>query len=250
MFSKRVIKDRLKRILPEGLVRFLRDLYLEHGSGYAVQSYSQEGEDLLVMSLFENRRDGFYVDVGAHHPKRFSNTQIFYESGWTGINIEPNPEALKKFKVHRKRDINLCMGVGAEEDVLEYYVLDEPALNSFNYRLTQDRVARGECRLLDTIKVSVRPLADILHEWAPEKLIDFMNVDSEGMDLKVLRSNDWKLFRPQVVTVELLGSAIEEIASNDIYIYLSNLGYSLVAKTVRTGLFMEQVEENRNALRL
>ncbi len=242
MFSKRVLKDRLKRILPESLVISLRDLYLEYGSGYAVQSYSQEGEDLLLMSLFENRRDGFYVDVGAHHPKRFSNTQIFYESGWTGINVEPNPEALKKFKVHRKRDVNLCMGVGAEEDVLEYFVLDEPAMNSFDLKLTQERIEREECRLLETLEVPVQPLKDILQRWALNRRIDFLNVDAEGMDLEVLRSNDWSNFRPRVVMVELLDSAMEEITSNDTHIFLSNLGYGLVAKTVRTGLYMEKFE--------
>jgi FkbM family methyltransferase len=237
-----VLKDRLKRILPETLIKPLRDLYLEHGSGYAVQSYSQEGEDLLLMSLFEDCRDGFYVDVGAHHPKRFSNTQIFYESGWTGINIEPNPEAIKKFSTHRKRDINLCMGVGLEEGMVEYFILDEPAMNSFDPKLTRERVDRGECRLLETLRVPVQPLNDILQKWALNRHIDFLNVDAEGMDLEVLQSNDWNSFRPQVVLVELLDSAVEEITSNDIYTFLTNLGYRLVAKTVRTGLFMETVE--------
>lgn len=242
MFLKRTLKDRLKKVIPEGLLKPLRHLYLEYGNGYAVQSYAQDGEDLLVMSLFEDNRSGFYVDVGAHHPKRFSNTRIFYELGWTGINIEPNPDSVKKFRAHRKGDINLCMGVGAEEGVMEYYVLDEPALNSFDQRLTLDRVDRGECRLLETIEVSVRPLGDILHEWAPGKQIDFMNVDAEGMDLKVLQSNDWNSFKPRVVMVELLDVAVEDIMSTDIYTFLSNLGYSLVAKTVRTGLFMKAAE--------
>ena len=173
MFSKRILKDRLKKILPGILINPLRDLYLEHGSGYAVQSYSQEGEDLLLMSLLENRRDGFYVDVGAHHPKRFSNTQIFYESGWTGINVEPNPEAIKRFQTHRKRDINLFMGVGPEEGVLDYFVVDEPAMNSFDRQLTQERVDRGDCRLLETIKVPVRPLKDILQDWASDKPVKY-----------------------------------------------------------------------------
>ncbi|MDF1524992.1 MAG: FkbM family methyltransferase [bacterium] len=242
MFSKRVLKDKLKRILPERLVRPLRDLYLEHGSGYAVQSYSQEGEDLLVMSLLENRRDGFYVDVGAHHPKRFSNTQIFYESGWSGINIEPNPEALEKFRVHRKRDVNLCMGVGLEKGSMEYYVLDEPALNSFDQALTRERLSRGKCRLVETLEVQVLPLKEILQKWALKRSIDFLNVDAEGMDLEVLRSNDWNSFRPRVVAVELLESATEEIVSGDIYSFLSELGYRLIAKTQRTGLFMSAEE--------
>jgi FkbM family methyltransferase len=242
VFSKRVLKDRLKKILPETLIGPLRNLYLEHGSGYAVQSYSQEGEDLLLMSLFENRRNGFYVDVGAHHPKRFSNTQIFYEAGWTGINIEPNPDSVKKFRAYRKRDVNLCMGVGASEGEMEYFILDEPAMNSFDLKLTQERLDGGYSRLVETIKVQIQPLKSILQKWALNTRIDFLNVDAEGMDLEVLQSNDWNSFRPGVIAVELLDSSFEEITSNGIYTFLSNLGYSLAAKTVKTGLFIETVK--------
>ena len=62
-----------------------------------VWSYSQEGEDLVLRRYLEGRTSGFYVDVGAHDPKRFSNTHLFYERGWRGINIEPSPAAMKNF---------------------------------------------------------------------------------------------------------------------------------------------------------
>jgi hypothetical protein len=73
-------------------------------------SYSQDGEDMVLKVFFyENKRkyEGFYIDVGAHHPFRFSNTAFFYQKGWRGINIEPTPDLIKKFKRYRKRDINL-----------------------------------------------------------------------------------------------------------------------------------------------
>ena len=52
-------------------------------------SFSQEGEDLILNRFLGKKEKGFYVDIGAHDPKRFSNTNIFYERGWTGINIDP-----------------------------------------------------------------------------------------------------------------------------------------------------------------
>ena len=65
----------------------LGHICLELGGGYSVPSYSQEGEDVMLLSIFPEKRDGFYVDVGAHRPKSFSNTQLFYRRGWRGINI-------------------------------------------------------------------------------------------------------------------------------------------------------------------
>jgi hypothetical protein len=76
---------------------------------FAIRSYSQEGEDRVLAHVLDiGRRDpGFYVDVGAHHPQRFSNTYAFYLAGWRGLNIEPRPGSLSLFQRLRPRDINL-----------------------------------------------------------------------------------------------------------------------------------------------
>ena len=55
------------------------------------KSYSQEGEDLILSRYFDGQREGFFIDVGAFHPIRFSNTYLFYRLGWSGINIEARP---------------------------------------------------------------------------------------------------------------------------------------------------------------
>lgn len=59
---------------------------------------------------FRKKKIGFYVDVGAHHPMRFSNTYFFYRMGWSGINIDAMPGSMKEFKKYRRRDINLELG--------------------------------------------------------------------------------------------------------------------------------------------
>ena len=52
----------------------------------------------FLYRIFEECKSGFYVDIGAHHPKRFSNTYFFYKRGWSGITVEPNSDAIKLFK--------------------------------------------------------------------------------------------------------------------------------------------------------
>src|SRR5690348_9855363 len=96
------------------------------------ECYAQEGEDLVLRRFLNDVAQGFYVDVGAHHPRRFSNTHLFYRAGWSGINLEPNPEAQDLGAKCRPRDINLQMGVDEQSGVLKYHRFDEPALNTFD----------------------------------------------------------------------------------------------------------------------
>jgi hypothetical protein len=83
-----MIKKWLSMFLPRTIINSLTLIKNNYFDGYAIKSYSQEGEDMILQRIFENQPCGFYVDVGAHHPKRFSNTYFFYKKGWRGINIE------------------------------------------------------------------------------------------------------------------------------------------------------------------
>lgn len=117
-------------------VRFIRHIvsFFQYGRN----SYSQEGEDLILNRLFANKDKGFYIDIGAHHPYRFSNTYLFYLNGWTGINIDAMPGSMTPFKSKRPKDINLEVPILDKEGIMTYYQFNEPALNGFplNYLTT------------------------------------------------------------------------------------------------------------------
>lgn len=123
----------LKKTIPKGLLKYLRSARNELFDGFCVKSYSQEGEDLVLARIFEELRitKGFFVDIGAHHPARFSNTNYFYRRGWRGINVDALPGTKKLFQRKRPRDITIECGVGSQEGVLKYFVFNEPALNTF-----------------------------------------------------------------------------------------------------------------------
>ncbi|HWR59941.1 MAG TPA: FkbM family methyltransferase, partial [Thermodesulfovibrionales bacterium] len=128
--ASRSIINTLKRIIPEKYWIILRQrLSL---SGFRTWSYSQEGEDLILRRIFSNITNGFYVDIGAHHPKRFSNTYLFYRQGWCGINIDAMPGSMKLFNKFRPRDINLEFAVANGNNKMTYYEFNLPALNSFS----------------------------------------------------------------------------------------------------------------------
>lgn len=205
----------------------------------SVRSYSQEGEDAVLLGFYEGRKKykGFYVDVGAHHPYRFSNTMAFYKRGWKGINIEPNPEAMKWFRWFRTRDINLNVGVAENNGALTYYRFNEPALNGFSKRISEERDNRTGYSIVNTIDVPVRRLDAILDEHLKENTkIDFFSIDAEGFDLAVLQSNNWDKYRPGYILVEDTFE-IGIVPTTPIIDFLSQKGYRMVAKTKRTLFF-------------
>lgn len=205
---------------------------------YMVDSYSQEGEDMILRRLFSGRTEGFYVDVGAHHPFRFSNTYHFYVRGWRGINIEPNPAALDELVRHRRRDINVGLGVAEKPGYLTYHSFDEPALNTFDESLAATRQKAPGCHKYGETLVPVEPLASILERLLPLRTaIDFINIDVEGFDLHVLKSNDWKRFRPVYVLVEALRASLDGILANPIHAYMRDNDYLLIAKTFNTLIY-------------
>jgi FkbM family methyltransferase len=180
------------------------------------------------------------VDVGAHHPRRFSNTQRFYERGWNGINIEPNPDALVMFMRQRKRDINVGCGVAEANSQLTYYMFNEPALNSFDTSVAGRR-AEDRYTVIGTRDVPVKRLDSILEESLPEGMqIDFMSIDVEGYDYQVLQSNDWSRFRPSCLLVEAFDFDLERPAGSPIHIFLDSNGYRLFAKTFNTLFYIDR----------
>ncbi len=203
----------------------------------AIPSYSQEGEDMILRQLFSGRSRGFFVDVGAHHPRRFSNTYYFYKRGWSGINLDATPGSMALFRRWRPRDINLELAVGPTNTQAVFHLFNEPALNTFDVGLARER-ERPPYHLVERRSIPVQPLADILTRYLPAgQSIDFLTVDVEGRDLAVLQSNDWQRFQPECVMVECLDEGSEALPNNPAFHYMLQLGYEFFAKTVHTLAF-------------
>jgi FkbM family methyltransferase len=199
--------------------------------------YSQEGEDMILQRVFGQRREGFFIDVGAHHPFRYSNTYLFYKKGWRGINIDATPGCMRKFKKYRPADINLEVAVSQTPAKFYFYLFDDPAYNTFDAD-NAERAQQAGAKLLERTNITSRPLKDILNEYVNEnQRIDFLSVDVEGFDLEVLKSNDWIRCRPEYVLVECLGISLADLSTDNTYIYMNSLGYRIFAKTVNTVFF-------------
>lgn len=195
------LRSLLKPFLSTDLKRRAQQLLLGYHS-YA-PSFSSAGEDMILRHILgSDKQDGFFVDVGAYHPTRSSNTYFFYLNGWRGINIEARPGSKALFDRVRPGDINLEIGIsGSRGELTYYFIADDSTMNSFSREFLDHLGIFSEVKR--EIKVPVMPLAETLERHVPNgRVIDFMNVDVEGYDLEALRSNDWQRFRPKFVVVE------------------------------------------------
>lgn len=177
--------------------------------GFKRDAYGSLNEDLIIDWLLDYRKTGKYIDIGANDPEVGSNTRMFYERGWSGINVEPNKKDFEKLKQIRTRDINLNCAVGTGE--ASYYSNGDHAVgNTCVKELAEER------GLKDVKILKLKPLKEIFEENGLVK-VDFISIDVETFENEVLRSNDWSKYNADVLCIEGFG-----------YGWLKQYGYEFV----------------------
>lgn len=172
-------------------------------------TYSSLNEDNIIDWLTGYKKKGTYIDVGANNPDLISNTRLFYERGWRGINIEPNEKEFNLLVNARPEDKNYNCAIGeGEKDIYEDN--NETVGNTFDAELAKKR------GLTATRKLKLKPLSEIFVENNIDK-VDFITIDVEGFEHEVLKSNDWTKFKADVLCIEGSG-----------YDYLKKYGYKKI----------------------
>ncbi len=194
-------------------------------------SFSKSGEDVQLRKLIGASDPGAYVDVGCWDPKKASNSYFFYLRKWKGICIDPNPGLIVPYQQIRPDDTFLNMAISTREGELKYYMFDENH-DSMN-TLDQDFVSLHhlEDKIIQTKQVPVKTLKSVLDQHlAQEDRLDFFDIDVEGFDLEVLKSNDWEKYRPKIILCEA-DEPLEMSLSSDITLYLKEKDYKLIGKS-------------------
>lgn len=201
--------------------------------------FSQHGEDVVIHKLFDKKlNNGFYIDIGAHHPFRQSNTAYLWLKGWNGINVDASQVSIEKFNKIRKKDTNLWAAIVDTETAKSQKTI---ALNfnpnvKFDLGATCDPETVSERRNVVTksIDVPCDSLENILNKYAPKNTKEFhlLNIDIEGFDEKAISGiASWKS-KPQVICIEITKAhTAREILASQTNTILENNGYDLVGKT-------------------
>lgn len=233
----------LQQLIPPEYLFTIVNIKNSFLSGFKQEHYSQTGEDIIIDRILSKTKNWFYVDVGAFHPKHYSNTYLLYKKGWNGINIDPNPASIKLFKKERKNDINLQLGISENEVELKYYKFSHASCNTFSSKQALKQQENSWIKLIGTEEVKCLPLRDVLKKYLPSKQkIGLLNIDVEGFDLEVLRSSDWEHYRPHVIVVEASDFNPSNPEENEIFKFLKKRSYSLQAFTGLSLIFTTQID--------
>lgn len=177
------------------------------------KSYSQFGEDVIVSDLFDEMalQNISYLDIGANNPEYISNTYLFYEKGFSGVLVEPNAVLCEKLKAARPRDVVLNVGIGMDDGVTEadFYLFPEEAdgLSTFSPEEAKhwEEVGMGgkKFKVERVLKMPLLGINDVISSNFTE-CPDFVSIDVEGWDLKILKTLDFEKYSPAVFCVETL----------------------------------------------
>jgi len=166
-------------------------------------------EDYILSSVLDGVASGTYVDVGANHPVENNVTFLFYERGWHGILIEPNPDFLPLYAKLRPRDFPLNLGIASAGGTMTFYKVTDPPGGDGRYAegglsTFDPDVARRWRRARLTVTESAVPVTTLNDVLAQRPLgeVTILSVDVEGFEKQVLESIDLRRHRPLVVVVE------------------------------------------------
>jgi len=215
------------------------------------RSYSGNGEDLLIAGWFRHYGCDLsqvrYVDVGAHHPTFLSNTFFLYEAGASGVLIEPDPQSAALLRAKRPRDIVIHAGVAFDDRrTATLFRMTSGGFNTFSRAQADFVVASsrnwgqdGRQDIVEEISVPLIPLNEIVlaHISKP----DLVSIDTEGVDMSILRTLDLSLLRndtkmPCFICVEA-SSSLDEFSK-----LLSPAGFEFAARTPDNWIFRRHPE--------
>lgn len=208
----------VKVISFELIVKLFKNFFLKY-------SFSHTGEDLHIISLFNDKKNGFYVEVGSNNPITHSNTFKLYLSGWNGILIDANPYLIDISKRIRKKDICINALISNECQGTDFYISKNSNFSSIYKNHVNDKDG-----IKEVLKMQTYSLDNILKENLDTfTFIDLLMIDVEGHDLEVLKSIDLNKYSPTLIVIEDLKFDYLNPFKNEIYRYLSIFDYKLIS---------------------
>ncbi len=203
-------------------------------------SYGASGEDVLISRYFENKKNGFYVDVGALHPINGSMTYNLSKMGWKGINLDMMQENLVLFNLFRKKDINVCTAVSSSKGEIDAYLFESGSGLNTNSIEWANKWKKKLDKNFFVRKVKKEKLNNILKSFNVDKTFELLNIDVEGHELEVLKGINFELYRPKLITVEIHVNKTKDIFQSDVYKFLNKHKYELMSQYRQTSFFIPE----------
>ena len=195
-------------------------------SGYKTyEQYSQGGQDIYVKRILKEKRDGYFVEIGANNGITMSNTYLLEKNyGWKGICLEATPYRINELTNNRPNSICINAAVFSESNLeLDFTTTVIDILNVITEYAEIALDFLNQSGII--IKVNTKTLTDILNENNAPEVIDYLSIDTNGSDYKVLEGIDFIKYKFKIITIK--NSLIPE-KQNRIKEILTLNGYSLL----------------------
>jgi FkbM family methyltransferase len=190
-------------------------------------SFAQHDEDRFLLDYFADHQ-GVYIDVGASHPFKISNTYALYRRGWYGATLEPIPRLYLEHKRLRPRDIQLNAGVSERPGSLRFHELVPSVLSTFDTAAAQRAVDHSGAIRRRVYDVPVTTLEEVRAQHFPNRRIDLLSIDVEGAELAVLDGWDWTHLPPKIIVCETVQPDGAEDRTTALTTFLSAHGYGFL----------------------
>ena len=221
----------LKKLINK--IHILQNIYLKNNYFFKKKSYAMDGEDIAIQKYVKHTNNGFYVDIGSHHPLQRSNTYLLYQTGWHGINVDINDFTLDLFNHLRPDDINIQSAISDYNgDIDFYYQKNFSQLNTTDINWAKENFRNN----FQTKKIKCQTFNNLLDQTKyKNQKINFLNIDVEGAEMKVLKSLNFNKYNPEVICIEILGyrhlsnsEKESKIKSDEVYKFLLEKSYKKV----------------------
>ena len=188
--------------------------------------FGEFGEDILVNRFFRKKNNGFYVDIGCYHPIKGSLTYRLHKKGWKGLNVDLSKISIDLFKLARPKDYNIHAAITDFDGETQFFEND---------MINQQNTLENNGTNLKKIKINAFKLQTLLEKLNINN-IDFLNIDAEGSDYKVISSLDLNKIRPKMICMEenrynikdIINGAIQNLMNSNDYFLFSRVGVSSV----------------------
>jgi len=200
-----------------------------------MNTYSQDKQDIFIYeNFFKDKKDGFFIEIGANDGITLSNTLLFEKEGWNGICIEP---ILTSYEKLIKNRICKCIhgvigNTDNDVDFLEvsgYAEMLSGILSEYNLEHL-NRVNR-EISIFGGNKRVTKIKSYLFNNIITEKKIDYLSIDVEGGEFSILKNIDFNKYDITIISVEN--------NYNDINIinFLNDNGYILITTLGADNIF-------------
>jgi len=211
---------------------------LKYRGFFVKKNYSKNKEDLYLKKIFKNKNKGTYIDIGAYHPYRFSNTYLLHKKGWNGTNVDINKKSIDLFNIARPNDINLNIAIGDINKIQTFYFKNKiHPMNTLNIEFAK-RFWSNKTNI-NKSKIMTRTFNYLIKKI---KKVDLLDIDVEGNEYEVIKKINFKNISFKIILIEhSLFNAITKKNTKKIKNLLLKKNYTYIKNFGETSVYINKL---------